>query len=218
MFLAVYLIKPTLWFIAVFEAFFIFIEQQYERYYEMTNLIIHPKDRSTDFLKTIYQNLENKTVLSENSSREEVREMIQSHDRVFMMGHGSPKGLFNVGGFIQDPICFYAIGHRLVPLLKEKKNSVFIWCNADKFVEEHKLEGLYSGMFISEVGEARYCGIPNPKQKAVTQSNESFCEIFSEVADKPQKEAYDYIKWEYGRVAEFNKIASYNNERIYLQS
>ena len=43
--------------------------------------------------------------------------------------------------------------------LKKKDNSVFIWCNADQFVNRYNLKGFYTGMFISEVMEAVFCGL-----------------------------------------------------------
>jgi len=61
-------------------------------------LIIHPDDRSTDFLKSIYVNL-NATVLT-SGTKEQVNEEISKHDRIMMMGHGSPFGLFAIHRFI----------------------------------------------------------------------------------------------------------------------
>ena len=62
----------------------------------MKTLIIHPNDRSTDFLKPIYAGIKNKTVLNKNVSENTLRQEIQTHDQILMMGHGSPSGLFNV--------------------------------------------------------------------------------------------------------------------------
>ena len=61
----------------------------------------------------------------------------------------------------------------MVDILREKKNCFYIWCNADQFVEKYKLAGFYTGMFISEVGEAAYNGI-TVDQKLVTESNRMF--------------------------------------------
>ena len=73
-------------------------------------LVIHPDDRSTDFLKPIYENLPNTTVITGGVSYMNIRQSIIEHDQVMMMGHGSPYGLFsmgkfpNSGGLIIDPI------------------------------------------------------------------------------------------------------------------
>jgi len=115
----------------------------------MKTLVIHPKDSSTDFLKPIYENISDKTVITGGATPEQLVKLIESHDRIMMMGHGSPSGLFGIG-FNR----LFVVDSGLVEHLNKKENNVFIWCNADRFVEAHNLKGLYSGMFISEVSEA----------------------------------------------------------------
>jgi hypothetical protein len=93
---------------------------------------------------------------------------------------------------------------------------MFIWCNADKFVNRYELNGLYSGMFISEVGEAYSCGLPGTSQEVVDESNNTFAELLGSVINKPLNEAYQYTKYYYERLAEVNTIAEYNAQRLYL--
>ena len=53
----------------------------------MKRLILHPDDRSTDFLKPIYSQLENTTVITGGLRRQsEIHELIQSHDQLIMLG------------------------------------------------------------------------------------------------------------------------------------
>jgi hypothetical protein len=180
----------------------------------MNTLIIHPDDRSTDFLKPIYGNITNPTLITGGVTREEIHELIRLHDRIIMMGHGSPWGLFSVGKF--KVLDSYIISNEEVHLLLQKKNNIFIWCNADQFVKRHELKGLYSGMFISEVGEASYCGLPGISQEIVNESNDSFADILGKVMDKPLYETYRDIKQQYKILAESNPVAKYNHERLYL--
>jgi hypothetical protein len=180
----------------------------------MNTLIIHPDDRSTDFLKPIYRNITNPTLITGGVTREEIHELIKSHDRIIMMGHGSPWGLFSVGKF--KVLDSYIISNEEVHLLLQKKNSIFIWCNADKFVNRHQLKGFYSGMFISEVGEASYCGLPGTSQEIVNESNDSFADMLGKIIDKPLHETYRNIKQQYKILAESNPVAKYNHERLYL--
>ena len=65
-------------------------------------LIIHPDDRSTDFLKPIYANVENPTLITGGCTKTQIKELIESHDQVIMLGHGSPGGLFSMGQFDDD--------------------------------------------------------------------------------------------------------------------
>jgi len=180
----------------------------------MKTLIIHPEDDSTSFLDIIYQPIENKTVVTGGVSKMEIMRLIESHDRVMMMGHGSPNGLFSVGQFQTSN--GYIIDQSMVPILKEKSNSVFIWCNADKFVDFYKLKGFYSGMFISEVGEASYCGLPGTPQEVVDESNYGFCEIVSKYVNEDTQTIYENVLKEYGEIAEENPVALYNHKRLYL--
>ena len=43
--------------------------------------------------------------------------------------------------------------------LSKNTENIYICCNSDRFVLEHDLQGLFSGMCISEVVEAAYCGL-----------------------------------------------------------
>ena len=187
----------------------------------MKTLVIHPKDGSTDFLTPIYMNLksfpdfDDVTIIRGGITKEELNEQIEQHDRIMMMGHGSPGGLFSVGQF--DGNYGFIINHDTVPLLQDKE-CIFIWCNADRFVEANNLKGLYSGMFISEVSEANYCGLPGTPQDIVTESNEYFAKELGSVSEKSLDEIYQHIKYTYGMLAEGNAVAEYNHNRLYLNS
>ena len=181
----------------------------------MKTLIIHPDDRSTDFLRPIYSGLEGATVLTKGVSRRRLEKEIRSHDQILMMGHGTPYGLMNVSRIGEG---LYAVGEKQVPLLRDK-HCIFIWCNADQFVGRHRLKGLYTGMFISEVKEANYCGVP-ADQETVDASNSRFADLLGGVipGDSPDyKMIFEHVKNSYGELAEVNKIADYNNQRWYFE-
>lgn len=180
----------------------------------MKTLIIHPSDVSTKFLEIIYQDVPDKTVITGGVSKTAIVDLIKENDRVMMLGHGSPMGLFAMGQFIT--YAPYIIDFTLVPYLNEKTENVFIWCNADRFVVNHKLKGFYSGMFISEVGEATYCGLPGMSQDIVDESNLGFCNLISKVINEDKVAIHENIKREYGLIAENNPIALYNNLRLYV--
>jgi hypothetical protein len=179
----------------------------------MKTLIVHPKDDSTTFLDIVYAPIENKTVVTGGISKTELIKLIEEHDRVMMMGHGSPGGLFNIGRFTGSGA--YVIDSTIVPYLIEKKDNVFIWCNADRFVDFWGLEGFYSGMFISETGEATYCGLPGTKQEVVDESNYGFCNIIAKYINEKTDVIYENVKKEYGVIAESNPVALYNHNRLY---
>jgi len=180
----------------------------------MKTLVIHPQDPSTHFLDIVYRNIEDLTLITGGVSKQYIKEQIRTHDRVMMMGHGSPGGLFSVGQF--ENTNGYIVDGGFVDLLKEKDNSVFIWCNADQFVEKHDLKGFYTGMFISEVGEAYYCGLPDTEQPEVDESNYSFVEIMGECIDYDPKTIHFIAKERYGKLIDHNPVAKYNHKRLYV--
>jgi hypothetical protein len=175
----------------------------------MRTLVIHPHDKSTHFLKPIYEKIPHKTVITGGLPIVEVENLISMHDRIIMLGHGSPYGLFGV-----NFNCSYVIDEDQVELLQGKE-CIFIWCHADQFVKKHNLKGFHSGMFVSEVGEALMYNLKGDKQ-LVNESNNAFAEILGEAADKPLNELYEYVKAEYSWHTETNEIAKYNYERLAL--
>ena len=186
----------------------------------MKTLIIHPSDPSTTFLDVVYESIPDKTVITGGVSKSDIRRLIEEHDRVMMMGHGSPGGLFAVGQFTESNTNSkwgptYIIDSTMVELLSEKTNSVFIWCNADRFVDLYKLKGFYSGMFISETGEASYCGLPGTPQEVVDESNYGFVNIIAKHINEDTEVIYDNVRNEYGLIAEENPVALYNHKRLY---
>ena len=180
----------------------------------MKNLVIHPTDASTDFLKPIYANITDATIMNGGIGKGQVAKAIEEHERIIMMGHGSPFGLFSIGQFIGNN--GYVIDESMVPLLLEKE-CIAIWCNADKFMNKYQLNGFYSGMFISEVGEAFYCGLPGTPQETVDASNHYFAQLLGEVINEPLSAINDHVIDNYGLLTEDNPVALYNYNRLYLR-
>lgn len=180
----------------------------------MKNLIIHPADASTDFLKPIYANISDAIILNGGASKDQVKELITQHDRIIMLGHGSPFGLFSIGQFMGNN--GYIIDSTMVDVLKHVE-CISIWCNADQFMVKHELNGFYSGMFISEVGEAFYCGLPGTPQETVDASNHYFAQLLGEVINEPLSAINDYVTDNYGLLTEDNPVALYNYNRLYLR-
>jgi hypothetical protein len=132
-----------------------------------------------------------------------------------MMGHGSPSGLFSCAKFGDNDYSGFIIDYTMVEVLSSKE-CIAIWCNADKFMNQYELNGFYSGMFISEVGEAKYCGLPDTVLETVTVSNNYFAQIAGEVINEPLSVIYEHVMDNYGLLLGLNSVASYNYDRLYL--
>lgn len=179
----------------------------------MKTLVLHPQDISTDFLRPIYANIKRKTVLTKDVSRDVLLSAIRSHDTIIMLGHGSSSGLFNVSGIGKGVM---VVGESLVEELRGKQ-LIAIWCNADKFIERHHLPALYSGMFISEVSEAKYCNVQGT-QAMVDESNNTFATLLGNMlGESPTdlKTIHSLVGESYEELGESNAVAKYNSDRWY---
>jgi len=180
----------------------------------MKTLVIHPFDQTTSFLEPVYEKVPVKTVIRGGIRKQELESLISSHDRIMMMGHGSPLGLLSVGQFPGSGP--YIINHFSADLLRTKKNNVYIWCYADQFVYNHCLGGFCSGMFVSEMGEARIIGIRNASQELIDISNERFSKVAGlHINCQSAVILCEMVKREYGILANLNPVVRYNYMRLY---
>ena len=182
----------------------------------MSTLIIHPADHTTDFLKPIYAPIPNKTIITGGITKTELRELIKNHDRVIMLGHGTPWGLLSVGQFLTTGN--YIVDLTMTELLIEKKDNIYIWCHADQFVLKNKLTGFFSGMFVSEITEAICYGFWDLEQHTIDESNNGFAEIVSRYVNEPLAIIYRNVLREYRILGKTNPVAQFNMKRLYVKS
>jgi len=173
-------------------------------------LVIHPYDPSTHFLRPIYSEMMATVITGGQWNKNTIRELIEQSDRVIMLGHGSPSGLFSMGKF-SDCNNGFIIDSTMVGALSNKPNNVYIWCHANQFVERHELNGFYSGMFISEYGEAHYCGV-NTYMGEVEQSNDLFAEVVGQNINLESSLLCEVAKQEY--YLSHSEVNKYNNTRL----
>lgn len=184
----------------------------------MKTLIIHPDDRSTDFLRAVYADIPNKKVITGGMSVWEVDLEIMAADRVIMLGHGTRYGLLSVGQFTGSG---YVVDSESASLLEEKTECIYIWCYASDYVKAHGLRGFASGMFISEVAEADYCRVRNVRGESVTQEQvdtqcKYFCDTVGAGINLTSKELYEFTSDVYGEMLDFCPISRYNHSRLYF--
>ena len=187
-------------------------------------LIIHPDDRSTDFHKPSYAGM-NATVLTSRRDMFNLRETMRNHNRIIMMGHGSPSGLMlsMIGGCQGvdldedgDLIKYSSnsVGYDFLDIL-ETKPIVAVWCNADKFVVPNDLHGFYTGMAISELSEANYCGVHGCNQQQLDESDDLFAQALKAAIPVQSPDSVNIFKRIYDDRE--NPIMKYNRQRIYYR-
>lgn len=168
----------------------------------MRTLVIHPDDRSTDFLKEIYSHKKRWTVINDfEISEKEFIEALNNHDRIIMMGHGSPWGLLGIN--------IRMAKENITQILKNKTNNVYIWCNANEYVRLFGLKGFATGMVISEWVEARYFRM-YPEDREIEESNILFSKAMKKIIDLKDTDemvikAKKIYKGKNNRIIDYNK-------------
>jgi hypothetical protein len=163
-------------------------------------LVIHPKDASTDFLNVIYQGTDS-TVITHDIPDESLRKLISTHDRIIMLGHGFPGGLFGHNKII--------INATHVELLRTKK-LVGIWCFANRFFEPHGLLGIYTDMIISEPQEAEVFGVEYT-DGFIDRSNKQFALAVRDaiISDEPVQTFKEMYR------SNLNPVINWNQDNFY---
>ena len=168
-------------------------------------LVIHPEDPSSSFLDAVYKDTD-WTIYNNNVvyNQGELITLIEQHDRIIMMGHGTPDGLLGKFKYIVD--------YRHASLLKQKE-VVCMWCNAHAFFCRFGLKGFFTGMIISEESEAEYLNV-DYKEGDVDESNVLFTKALTESIQNTPKDMCDKMKEIY-IPTEGNKVMEYNAKRLY---
>ena len=142
-------------------------------------LVIHCADRSTEMLSQVYDGKNWDVLTDGNIDKNELHQLIESHDKIVMLGHGSPHGLFNKQG------SGFVIGDEEAEFLKDKKLFA-IWCYADKFFDRHNIG---NGCFItkntpSEKWESQAAGCGNISAELMLENITYWSKLCSDIVDK----------------------------------
>lgn len=182
----------------------------------MNTLVIHPQDVTTDCLSVIYENRDWDVVRDFEIKEKDLRELIKSHDRIIMLGHGTPQGLL-AGGYLLGPnkgftrFHHFIIQGNFVDILRGKE-TFSIWCNSDQFFRKYNLPGLHTGMIISEVSEEYYClGRAWLDEEGMAKNMELFCGTFAKYVDLSPNEMREKVLGEY--IGD-DPVTKFNRERI----
>ena len=172
----------------------------------MKTLVIHPKDSSTDMLELVYINHPEYTVCRDNDiRREDLKKLISGHDRIIMLGHGTPYGLINSARNA------YLIDDSFADLLKTKE-TLSVWCFSEDYFRRHKMEGFHTGMIISEVQEEYLMlGKKVLNEKEMLENITNFSRYVGECIDRNPEEMKEYIL---GRYKGEDEVTRFNRERI----
>ena len=154
-------------------------------------IVIHANDPTTRVLSRLYESREDFLLrITEDSTKGEVRRSVREADQIMMLGHGNPFGLFSTpnkkGKYVR-----LLIDSDYVQFLRNKV-CIGIWCYANEFARQYGLQGLFSGMIISELHEAEENNIPATKEEIDTEMEKfvdrlKFCIETYELHDVPAR-------------------------------
>lgn len=135
-------------------------------------IVIHPKDRTTQMLEALYKDSPH-TLVDTTLSKNQLRSLLYnepSSERFMLLGHGGPEGLFTRTDDTKN--CFSKlIDHSFTHILRKHPGKIFaVFCHAKLFAEKEFLHGLFSGMIISEMSEAKYYDIPTTEEELAREN------------------------------------------------
>ena len=130
--------------------------------------VVHPEDETTAFLKPLYDGQDYNLIDGSMTNREVRHALNHTGGTLMLLGHGTRDGLFSrkIDGAPFDRII---INSQHLYYLRRCHNLIGIWCHADEFAEQHRLTGLFSGMFISEMSEAYSNGVETTEEELATE-------------------------------------------------
>ena len=119
---------------------------------------------------------------------------------VMLLGHGTASGLLGIQWGLsvnRKSAPILVIGESEVDSLRGHKSKkeyesqdrelssslIGIWCYANEFAQRHKLQGLFSGMIISEMDEALNLGF-NVGRELIEETNLAFCRRLGDLLNK----------------------------------
>lgn len=131
-------------------------------------IVVHPYDRTTEMLSALYCGLDYR-LIDDHCSSNEIKHILNDaarQERIMMLRHGSDRGLFSREDDTTEWFDRIIIGHQHAHYLrKHSSNIIAVWCNANLFAMEEGLHGLFTGMIISEMGEAEMYNIKTTQEE-----------------------------------------------------
>ena len=110
----------------------------------------------------------------------------------------------------------YIIDHHCKNVLKRSNQNIYLWCYANRFIKNNNLKGIFTGMFISDLQEAKQYNIENVKKKDIDASNVFFSQTLGSYINKNNKIIYSKLISEYTLFAKDNKVAKFNVQNLFI--
>jgi hypothetical protein len=143
----------------------------------------------------------------------------EEEDALVLCGHGSPQGLFDpsvmagridLSALLRNPP--FLVDARNAPSIRARR-TVGVWCYAAEFAASANLPGFFTGMFVSNPGEAAYVRCPTSDARTITGQEVLFCRRVNELlrSDVPME---DWIPRLNAQADRSIGVVRYNYDRL----
>ena len=148
-------------------------------------IVIHPQDRTTQMLSILYRDCPDVRLVDQSWSKREINHLLHAalpREQIMLLGHGGDKGLFSRPDSENAGFDRIIVGHQQAYYLRPHC-LIGVFCHANLFAENEHLQGLFTGMFISEMHEAEEYGIVTSQQE-LDQENDLFMKRLRALLDE----------------------------------
>ena len=177
-------------------------------YTKSDTLVFHMTDPSTVMLKQIYEGKGFDVVTQRDVAKEDVHKLMEAHDRIICLGHGTSYGL--LGGNIGPEEGSYFRG----------KNLFVIWCNADQYFKTNCPDArgkFITGNMPSESWECASAGCGHISAELMLKNITYWSKLCAEASEQALagdvEGAVDYIRTNYLEQYGNHPVTIYNAER-----
>ena len=183
----------------------------FDEFTKSNTLVLHKTDPTTTMLDQLYEGKGWDVIQSTyDLDQEELFRVVDAHERIVCLGHGSGYGL--IGMF----------GPEMAPHFKDKKLFI-IWCNADEYFTKHNIgQGQFvTGNMPSEVWECRAAGCGDIGKQEMLDNITYWSKLCADVVENCLEgnvaPSVEYIRYNYIKAYGEHPVTRYNSIRTKIQ-
>lgn len=146
----------------------------------MKAIVIHPNDRTTKSLCNLYSDMEDIHLIRDYMPNAQMRHTLNTLPKnvpLYLLGHGSDKGLFWRKDDTQPLFDGTIIDHRHRFYLQKWNTIIAIFCYAELWMKAMGLHGLCSSMVISSLEECNEYNVTSTQNEIDTELERMFCTL-----------------------------------------
>lgn len=152
----------------------------------MKAIVIHPYDRTTSSLCNLYNQMDDIHLIRDYMSNGQMRRALNALPKdvpIYLLGHGSDKGLFWRKDDTQLLFDGTVIDHRHRFYLHKWNTIIAIFCYAELWMKAMGLHGLCTSMVISSLEECQQYNVISSQEEIDAELDKMFALVAELVAN-----------------------------------